>query len=401
MSDRNKAAVSYFGPFFTEVIFMKCISCGAPLDDENAIFCEKCYKENVAKNAGDVSGENKRNGGKKPRDDKNKTKKIIFAIIAVVVSIILGIVIWAVSWGISALNKVDRDNLSGDLGIASDADLPFDDNVKNIALFGLDTRQDNDKGRSDAIIILSIDKVNKSIKMTSIARDTYIEFENGKHDKITHAWAYGKANLAVKTINHNFKLDITDYVSVNFYQFSEIIDYIGGVTIDVSESEMKVMNTHYIPYLKDMGIECDYIKEAGVQHLNGGQALAYARNRYTGSDIDRGNRQREVLSAMFDTVKKMNPLKFPKLVEMILSECTTSLDNGEMLGIGMWALANSPSIESYGLPNDECPGRGQSINGTSYMVYDLQLASEKLHDFIYLPPKTQETSSMIPTSSEK
>lgn len=377
---------------------MKCISCGAPLDDENAIFCEKCYKENVAKNAGDVKPDNKRNGGKKPQD--NKKKKIFLAVIAIVVAVVLAIVVWAVSWGISALNKVDRDNLSGDLGIVSDADLPFDDDIKNIALFGLDSRQDNASGRSDAIIILSIDKVNKAVKMTSVARDTYIEFESGKHDKITHAWAYGKANLAVKTLNSNFKLDITDYVSVNFYQFSEIIDYIGGVTIDVSESEMNVMNKHYIPYLRDMGIECDYIKETGVQHLNGGQALAYSRNRYTGSDIDRGNRQREVLSAMFDTVKKMNPLKFPKLVEMILSECTTSLNNSEMLGIGMWALANSPEIMSFGLPNEECKGKGHMINGTSYMVYDLEHASQMLHDFIYLPPKIEDNSS-VPVSSEK
>ena len=203
--------------------------------------------------------------------------------------------------------------------------------------------------------------------MTSIARDTYVEFKSGKKDKITHAWAYGKADLAVNTLNRNFKLDITDYVSVNFYGFSHIIDYIGGVTIDVDEAEMKVMNKTYIPYIQDMGIECDYVKQAGVQVLNGGQALAYARNRYTGSDIQRGSRQREVLAAMFDKVKTLNITKLPKLVDMILGECTTTLSSTEMIKYGSWALFNSPQIRSLGLPDKECGAKGQMINGTSYI----------------------------------
>lgn len=379
---------------------MRCINCGAPLTDENAIFCEKCYKQAVAKNAGDVAPKNENLSGKKSPKNKNRKKlarNIILSVAALLVVVILVIVFWA----FSLMDNIQRENLSGNLGIVSEVGLPFDDEVKNIALFGLDTRQDNDVGRSDAIIILSIDKINKSIKMTSVARDTYIEFENGKHDKITHAWAYGKANLAVKTLNHNFKLDITDFVSVNFYQFAEIIDYIGGVTIDINQAEMKVMNRDYIPYIQDLGIACDYIQAPGVQKVGGGEALAYARDRYTGSDMERGNRQREVLSAMFDAVKTMNPLKFPKMVEMILGECTTSLSNSEMLGIGMWALANSPSIESLGLPSKECGAKGQMINGTSYMVYDLELASQILHDFIYLPPQTTSSSIASTESSKK
>lgn len=378
---------------------MRCINCGAPLDDENAIFCEKCYKEKVAKNAGDVSPEPKRPDNKRSED--NKKKKLTRNILLSVAAVLLALILIAVIWIVSLPGKTNKENLSGDLGIASDADLPFDDKVKNIALFGLDTREDNNSGRSDAIIILSIDKINKAIKLTSIARDTYIEYENGRHDKITHAWSRGRQDLAVKTLNRNFKLDITDFVSVNFYQFAEIIDYIGGVTIDINSSEMKVMNTKYIPYIKELGIECDYITETGVQKVNGGQALAYARDRYTGSDIERGNRQREVLSAMFDSAKKMNPLKFPKMVEMILGECTTSLSDKEMLSIGAWTIANSPSIESYGLPNKECPGRGQMINGTSYMVYDMELAVEKLHDFIYLPPKKEDVSSSVSSQNAK
>lgn len=373
---------------------MRCINCGAPLDDDKGVFCEKCYKE-VVNSDSDASAPEENNGNnttqnrgfeKKPKNKKSTKKKatrIILGIIAGILAVVLLIVIGGFSWIMSLLNGVEKGTLSSDLGIVETEDAPFDEDVKNIALYGLDTRSNDSNGRSDAIIVLSIDRINKQIKMTSIARDTYIRFESGKRDKITHAWAYGKASLAVKTLNSNFNLDITDYVSMNFYQFSEVIDYIGGVMIDVDSAEMRVMNKEYIPYLKEMGIECDYIKETGYQLLNGGQALAYTRDRYTGSDMARGGRQREVLGAMFDKVKTMSPLKFPKLVEMILDECTTSLESKEMLSIGMWALTASPELKSLGLPNEECNAHGQMINGTSYMVYDLEVATDILHKFIY------------------
>ena len=377
---------------------MKCINCGAPLEDENAIFCEKCYKENMAKSEGD----NAKTPEKKPKKKKNK-KKIILTILLSIVAVFLAIAIALVCWLNSLLDKPNKETLSGDLGIVSEEeeDVPFGEEVKNIALFGLDTRQHNNRGRSDAIIVLSIDRVNKKIKLSSIARDTYITLANGKHDKITHVYGYsnGGPSLSVKTLNSNFKLDITDFVTVNFYQFADIIDYIGGVTIDINEREMQVMNTQHIPHLQDLGIKCDKIPAPGVQRVGGGEALAYARDRYTGSDIDRGNRQREVLAAMFESVKQMNVLKLPKLVEMVLGQCTTSLDKEEMISIGTWALFNSPKLESYGLPNDVCKGKGQMINGTSYMVYDLDHASQVLHEFIYEPAKLEETSSSTATSS--
>ena len=387
---------------------MRCINCGAPLDDENAIFCQDCYKKEILNNQEeekDMKRKTKKSNKKQNIFNKfiswflglKRSKKILFSVIAGLLAVIL---IFALCLS-SCLDNINRHNFSGDYGIQSGADLPFTEDVKNIALYGLDTREDNNVGRSDAIIVLSIDKKNKEIKLTSIARDTYITFENGKHNKITNAWAYGKAELAVKTLNRNFKLDVTDYVSVNFYQFEDIIDYIGGVTIDVDASEMKVMNKTYIPYIRKSGIKCAYIKETGEQRLSGGQALAYARNRYTGSDITRGNRQREVLQAMYDEVKKMNALKYPKLVEMLLSECTTTLEKSEILSIGSWALFNSPEIYSLGIPNKECKARGEYIDGGSYLVYDLDLASSIMHDFMYNSQKPVETSSSVQNSSEQ
>ena len=109
--------------------------------------------------------------------------------------------------------------------------------VRNIALLGLDTRQDNNVGRSDAIVILTIDKEHNKLKLTSIARDTYVAIEGHSKDKLTHAYAYGKSQLAVKTLNQNFDLEIKDYVTMNFYGLARVIDYIGGVDINVTEAE--------------------------------------------------------------------------------------------------------------------------------------------------------------------
>lgn len=285
---------------------------------------------------------------------------------------------------------VDPDNL----GLTSEALALYED-YTNIAVFGLDTREKDDEGRSDAIMIICIDQVHNKIKLISVARDSYVTIENkGKsfHDKITHAWAYGKHELALKTLNQNFNMDMTDFVSMNFYQFADVIDYIGGVDIDVSRSEMDVMNTYYIPYLNSYGIQCDYITKTGMQHLSGGQALAYSRNRYTGTDIDRGNRQREVMMAMYDAVKDLSLTKYPTLIRKVLGSCATSLSDSEMMSLAAWAATSQPTFEQLGIPTTlKC----ETINGTSYVVYDVEEASQQIQDFIH------ETGQYAPNADEK
>lgn len=140
--------------------------------------------------------------------------------------------------------------LSGSVGI--NVDLPTE-GVQNIALFGLDTRQNNDVGRSDAVIILSIDQVHNKIKMTSLARDSFVKIEGHGYSKLTHAWAFGKANLAVKTLNQNYGMNITDYAYINFYEFAKLIDYIGGVDVELNAGELDILNNYYAPELNSLG----------------------------------------------------------------------------------------------------------------------------------------------------
>jgi LCP family protein required for cell wall assembly len=257
--------------------------------------------------------------------------------------------------------------------------------VQNIALFGLDSRSNNDSGRSDAIIILSIDRVHNKIKLTSIARDTYVAIDGRRNDKLTHAWAYGKAKLAVKTLNQNFNMNITDYAYINFFEFTKLIDYLGGVMIDVDAAELNIMNNYYGPELRSLGFNYTNAT-AGYVRLNRVQALAYSRNRYTGSDVDRGNRQKEVLEAMFAQVKDTSLTKFPSLISQVLEMVHTTMSNDELMSIARWALTSSPTFEQFGLPTAACnpkSGKDAYINGVWYYIYDLDIGTELLHDFIY------------------
>ncbi|MBQ0083263.1 MAG: LCP family protein [Clostridiales bacterium] len=322
---------------------------------------------------------------KKRKKKKKHTGRKIFVFL-LVVAILLGAAYYGINYYVdNLLNENTNHNESYNKGNVSANTEVFDDSITNIALFGIDPRENTFKGRSDAIVILTVDKKRDKIKMTSIARDTYVNIEGKKKDKLTHAYAYGGAELAVKTLNQTFDLGIKDYVTVNFFGFAKIIDYVGGVDIDVDQKEKQVMNDNYISWINSYGIKCDYITKTGKQHLNGGQALAYSRNRYTGGDTARGTRQREVLSEVFDKVKEMGIGEIPELVRIGLKNSETSLSPDEIKELGSWALLNSPTIEDLSLPDDECnpkEGKAAYIGKPWYYQYDLDIATEKIHGFI-------------------
>ena len=361
---------------------MVCKECGKKIKD-GVDECPRCGAQQtpdtepkmVSLGAIKASQDRKR----PPLSKKQKITRIVVIVVAALLALLIavGSILYAYMVG-----RVDRvSDLSGDMGINSE--LPTN-GVQNIALFGLDTRTNNDSGRSDSMIILSIDRTHNKIKMTSLARDSLVAVEGHGRMKLTEAWAYGKANLAIKTINQNFGMNITDYVYVNFFEFADIIDYVGGVNIDVSAAEKQVMNTHYVSWIQRYGIDCPRVTQTGMQRLNGGQALAYSRNRYTGSDVERGGRQREVLTALYDEVKTLSWTKFPSLISKVLGMCHTNLTNGELLSIASWALTKQPTIENFSLPDEECDAWGGTTSPYGWVwIYDMNVATAVLHDFIY------------------
>ncbi|MEE1197781.1 MAG: LCP family protein [Acutalibacteraceae bacterium] len=354
-------------------------------------------------NLNDINGKNNE-GGKHSKEKGKMTlkKKIVLLIVAVLLAacIVAGILLWPLIDGMLNHKRDDSFN-DKDTNVNILTQELFKEKYINIALFGLDNRSNQMSGRSDAVIILTIDRVHNKIKMTSLARDSYVKMDGHGQDKLTHAYAFGRAQLAVRTLNQNYDMDITDYVTVNFFQMVDLIDYVGGVEIDVDASEMSVMNTHYVNHLNKIGIPCKRITKTGKQLLTGSQALAYTRNRYSpGGDVERGNRQKEVLMAAYEKMMASNVFKLSTAVGMLLKNCETSLSNAELLELGTWAVKNSPTIESISLPDEDCNARGQTINKVWQYVYDLDIATQKIHDFIkeegtYI--KEEETSE--PTSS--
>ncbi len=211
---------------------------------------------------------------------------------------------------LSGLTMTSISKDSDSLGIQSGA---FSDSrIVNIALFGLDAREDTDSGRSDVVMVLSVDKRHHTLKLTSILRDSEVAIEGYGYDKITHAYAYGGPELAIKTINQNFNLDIKNYVTVNFHQMADIVDAFGGVDMDLTAEEAAALNENlwnleqetpgtvtygdYIPST-DGTVQLVYGEyQAGTYHLTGNHAVAYARIRYIDSDDVRASRQQKVLS---------------------------------------------------------------------------------------------------------
>lgn len=313
------------------------------------------------------------------RKPKKRKKHFFLRFVAVLLCFSIVFCAGLYGYAYSIIDKIKRTPLdTADLGITTSNYSGY----KSIALLGLDTREDDKSGRSDANVVVTIDKANKKIKLTSIARDSYVTIEGHSKDKLTHAYAYGKSQLTVKTLNQNFGLEITDYVTMNFFELAHIINYLGGVEIDVDEVELEELN--YIIRKTDFGdIDSPRVAAPGVQILTGTQAVCYARIRKTDSDVERGNRQKEVLSAMFAAAKKMNPLKLPKLASLILEECETSLSTNDIINLGLWAVIASPEFEQLSIPNDNVKGSGRMISGVWYYVYDTDKARQEISDFIF------------------
>lgn len=281
-----------------------------------------------------------------------------------------------------------------DLGISSDISEKYGEtDIVNIALFGVDTRDENSfSGRSDTIMIVSVDRKNNVVKLSSILRDSYVAIEGHKNQKITHAYAFGGAQLAIKTINQNFAMNITDYATVNFFKLGEAIDLLGGIDIEVTEAE----RVHLNDIGDDENPSFGYLNESGLVHLTGEQAVVYARLRKIDSDVARSNRQKKVIEALLVQARKVSPSKYSEMLKTMMSLCETSLSFSEIMSFAPM-LKEDITIQMTNVPNDEDNAIGGIYEGAWVWRYDLAAATERLHLFIYgeVPdePVTKKNSS--------
>lgn len=288
--------------------------------------------------------------------------------------IIIGLVVGGTFWyTFNQLGKVNTTKIiktDEELGIKPDVVPPKDaSQVTNIAFFGLDKRSKGETGRSDSIMILSIDEKHKKIKISSLMRDTYVEIKGHGKTKLNHAYAYGGPQLAIRTLNENFNLDIRDYVTVDFSSLEKLINAIGGVTIDIEQDEVGLVPR---------------ITKSGPQTLNGMQALAYSRIRHTsGDDFRRTKRQRLLVEVMFKKIKSLGATKFPSLVSKLLPYTETSINRMDIIKMGTKVLTSKmTTLEQKRFPMDGY-WKGQIIDKVWYLVADMKATIKQLHKFIY------------------
>jgi polyisoprenyl-teichoic acid--peptidoglycan teichoic acid transferase len=265
-----------------------------------------------------------------------------------------------------------------------DSETNFDNQIINIALFGVDRRKPTDRGRADAIMILTVDFKDKKLKLSSLMRDMYVDIENHGKTKLNHAYAYGGAPLAIKTINQTFGTDIRDYVTVDFFTLEKIIDAIGGVEIDVKENEYPLINQYMNEVARIEHEKPVYLKKAGLQTLNGKQAVAYARIRHVGNgDFERTERQRKVLYQMIEKLQNMDKVELTKLAMKVLPYVETSLSFNTIMDMGMQYLKSGiTTIEQERFPKDGY-WRPYMKNGVWYMKFDEEQTKLQLQEFIY------------------
>lgn len=276
---------------------------------------------------------------------------------------------------------------SADESILDENNYQSEKGITNILLAGTDGRPGEKSSRSDAMMILTVDTVNKSLKLTSLNRDTYVDIPGHGYQKLTHAYVYGGVNLLTETIENNFEIDIQDYAVVDFYSFMDIVDALGGVEVDVKSSEIKELNK-FIPETYKWSTNpnkgsIEYINSAGVQRLNGYQTLSYSRIRKNDSTQERDRRQRQVIEGLMNGVKDLPLSKYPNLLDTILPYVKTNMKPTEIIGLGGKILG----IGDLSITQIEFPFANAStpvtLSGAGFVIkYDPESLSI-LHDFIF------------------
>ena len=279
--------------------------------------------------------------------------------------IIIACVATAVVFVKTKLNKINYENVTAN-------DIEINDGVEevlkgytNIALLGLDAQDATfTNSRSDCIMIISINNDTKEVKIASVYRDTYLNIDGHGLDKVTHAYAFGKAPLALSAINKNLDLDITEYITIDFDSVINIVDAMGGVEITVTSAE-----AGQIPG----------ISGAGTYNLTGTQALAYGRIRKIDTDYARTERMRNVVIKVFEKAKKLSLTQLNSLIDQLLPEVTTNISQTEILSYAS-KIGGYNVTDSFGWPYEV-----RGYNGVAWYAAPVNLEAnvKKLHEQLF------------------
>ncbi len=277
------------------------------------------------------------------------------------------------------LPKADRTVTSGALE---------ESYVRSILLIGTDARDvTTEKGRSDSMILVSLNSRTDTMYLTSFMRDAYVEIPGHGNAKLNAAYSFGGAELLMDTLELNYGVSIDDYLCVSFVGFAGVIDAFGGVEITLSESEAKAVNDILLSEVNELmgdAPDSDFLQGGGTYVLDGKQALSYSRIRYVGNaDFERTSRQREVMTQLFANLKTRAATAVPKLISSALPHVGTNMSTRELYFLSLRA----PSALGYEIEQIQIPAdgtwSGQTVDGQSVLVVDFAQNTALLQDTVY------------------
>lgn len=335
---------------------------------------------------------------RKPRKKKKKTLRIILLSL-------VGVLFLTVAGGILYINSLfdkieydtDDDITFSDYTPDIETDLPdspnidaeeeetfdnfggtikSDPNIKNILLIGRDTVESRTNARSDVMVLISINKVKHTVKMSSFQRDIYAYIPEKGYDKLNHAHSYAGPRLTIQTLEGNFHVKIDNYMSVNFTTFRNIVDILGGIDMNLTAAEAKYLKAD----LSSLGYSA---LNAGTYHLNGQAALNYCRIRYIDSDRERTQRHRNVLNSITDQHKNITLPQAIQLLEQCLPLVKTDFTKNELMSTMVEAISYIQWPRSEMVMPVEGAANNATVRGMFVITLDWDTNVKALHQFIY------------------
>lgn len=345
----------------------------------------------------------------KRRRNSGRKKKILLGVVIAVFALLAALVGGAYAYLNHHVGIANNQN-EFDKAEVVNFDLPEETRERmekgywTIAVFGLDSR-DSSTGKgnqSDVIMVVNLNRETGEIKLVSVFRDTYLNVnDKNTYNKINAAYAEGGPVQAVKALNKNLDLNITHYVSFNWKAVATAINILGGVDIDISKSEFYYINAFITETVQGTGIGSHQLKSAGMNHLDGVQAVAYGRLRLMDSDYARTERQRIVIQKAFEKAKKADLATLNSLVGNMAAMCATNIDTGEILGMAA-NITKYHLGESMGFPAARSEQKVKIGKNNLSCVIPQTLVSNvtSLHSFLY-GDDNYTPSSTVQTISKK
>lgn len=318
--------------------------------------------QNVYRSPAPQSGYEETRSNPKPRKKKKK-KRSAGCLGRIIRSLIIISLVIFIIYSLISLICIKQIDYVESAPITHYSNALSDSKVKNILIIGTDTRDSSEeRGRSDSMILLSLNSRTNKMYLTSIMRDSYVDIDGYGWDKLTHAYSYGGAELLMDTIERNFSVRIDDYIAINFNAFAAIVDAVDGIEVEISDDEAQEINNILQSEVNELmgdDVNSDLLEKGGKLILNGKQALSYSRIRYVGnSDFERTQRQRDVMEKIIGKLKSFNPSSIGGILKSALPQLSTNMTTGELYILSL----RLPFLFSYDLEQQRIPAEDTYYN---------------------------------------